>query len=249
MPSRVGDTGAMGRSEGRGGCATVLGTLVVVGAVIVGTVAASPQMDLVDLWTVTQVDRHDGEAGSGGEGYSFMATTSSGAPVTWGCDARIEIEVNPVGAPRGYEDPLASAVARVNEASSFTFVVAGETTDRDFDDRYRRTVLLGWADEDEVEGLAGTVAGLGGATYVQGPGGGGRAVGGSVVVDTDAGGGWFGLGGIDLEVLLVHELLHVLGLGHSEDPGQLMAAENSGQSELGEGDLAGLAALREAACS
>lgn len=226
----------------------MLGTLVVIGAVILGTVAASPQMDLVDLWTVAQVDPHDGEAGSGGEGYSFLTTSSSGAPVTWGCDADIEIEVNPEGAPRGYEDPLASAVARVNEASGFTFVVTGETTDREFDDRYRRTVLLGWADEEEVAGLEGSVAGLGGANYVQGPGGGGRAVGGSVVVDTDAG-GWFGLGGIDLEVLLVHELLHVLGLGHTDDPTQLMAAENSGQSELGEGDLAGLAALREAACS
>lgn len=239
----------MGRSEGRAGCGTVLGTLAVVGTVILATVAVSPQLDLVDLWRATQVDPHDGEAGSGGEGYSFMLTTSSGAPVTWACQARIEIEVNPQGAPRGDEDQLASAVARVNEASGFTFVVAGESTDRDFEDRYRRSVLLGWADEEEVAGLEGSVAGLGGATYVQGPGGGGRAVGGSVVVDTDAGGGWLGLGGIDLEVLLVHELLHVLGLGHSEDPSQLMAAENSGQSELGEGDLAGLAALREAACS
>lgn len=238
----------MGRSEGRAGCATVLGTLVVIGAVIVGTVAASPQLDLVDLWDATHVDPHDGEAGSGGDGYSFMITSSSGAPVTWGCDARIEIEVNPDGAPKGYADPLASAVTRVNEASGFTFVVTGETTDREFDDRHRRSVLLGWADEEEVEGLEGTVAGLGGATYLTGPGGGGRAVGGSVVVDTERG-GWLGFGGIDLEVLLVHELLHVLGLGHTDDPTQLMAAENSGQSDLGAGDLAGLAALREAACS
>ncbi len=226
----------------------MLGTLVVIGAVIVGTVAVSPQLDLVDLWTVTQVDPHDGEPGSGGEGYSFMVTTPSGAPVTWGCGAEIEVEVNPDGAPEGYADALASASARLEEASGFRFVVTRETTDREFSDRTRGPVLVGWADEEEVPGLAGSVAGLGGATYLTGPGGGGRAVGGSVVVDTEDG-SWLGLGGIDLEPLLVHELAHVLGLGHTDDPTQLMAAENSGQSELGEGDLAGLAALRDAACA
>lgn len=226
----------------------MLGTLVVIGAVIVGTVAVSPGLDLVDLYRVTQVDPHDGEVGSGGEGYSFMVTSSGGNPVTWRCDEEIAVEVNPDGAPGGYADDLASAIERINTASGFTFVVTGETDDREFTDRTRGPVLLGWADEDEVPALEGTVAGLGGSTYLTGPGGGGRAVGGSVVVDVDDGSFW-GVGGIDLEPLLVHELAHVLGLGHTEDLTQLMAAENSGQSELGEGDLAGLAALREAACS
>jgi hypothetical protein len=54
---------------------------------------------------------------------------------------------------------------------------------------------------------------------------------------------------VDEEAILVHELLHVLGLGHTDDPEQLMAAENTGQSGLGDGDLAGLAALQDAACS
>lgn len=229
-------------------CLGALGTLVVVGAVIVGTVAAAPQLDLIDLVRVTQVDPHDGQPGSGGEGYSFMMTTSSGRPVTWPCEAPIEIEVNPQGAPRDHAEVLAAAVETINAASGFEFVVVGETDDRDFSDRSRGPVLIGWADEAEVPGLAGTVAGLGGATYLTGPGGGGRAVGGSVVVDTDQG-GWLGFGGMDQEILLVHELAHVLGLGHSDDPGQLMAAEHAGQEELGEADLAGLAALREAACS
>ena len=51
------------------------------------------------------------------------------------------------------------------------------------------------------------------------------------------------------EAVLVHELLHVLGLGHTDAPGELMRATGNGRTELGPGDRAGLAHLREAACS
>ena len=54
--------------------------------------------------------------------------------------------------------------------------------------------------------------------------------------------------GVDEEAVLVHELLHVLGLGHTERRGELMEARHHGQSELGEGDLTGLAALERHAC-
>jgi hypothetical protein len=68
-----------------------------------------------------------------------------------------------------------------------------------------------------------------------------------VVIDRDLPRGWFV--GVDEEAVVVHELLHVLGLGHTDAGGQLMAAETTGQSGLGDGDLAGLSALEETACS
>lgn len=233
-----------GRRRSR--CAGVLATVVILALVISGVIAVSPVVDFGDVRrTVLTTDRLDGVPGSGGEGYSYLATTPSGAPVTWPCEAVIEVEVNPRGAPEGYAELLASALATVNEASSFTFVVVGEAEDRRFFDRRPGPVLLGWADEEEVPDLGGSVAGLGGSSYVTGPGG-ALAVSGTVVIDTELPRGWFR--GMDEEAVLVHELLHVLGLGHTDQRGELMEARHHGQSELGEGDLAGLAALERHAC-
>lgn len=230
----------------RSGCAGVLSTIVILALVISGVIAVSPIVDFGDVRrTVLTHDRLDGVPGSGGEGYSYLATTPSGAPVTWACEAVIEVEVNPQGAPEGYVELVASAFATVNEATSFTFEVVGETDDRQFFDRRPGPVLLGWADEEEVPDLAGPVAGLGGSSYVTGHGS-ALAVSGTVVIDTDLPRGWFR--GMDEEAVLVHELLHVLGLGHTGQPGELMEARHHGQSELGEGDLAGLAALEQHAC-
>ncbi len=224
----------------------MLSVLLVLGLVIGLMVYLSPTLDLGNVQRTVTPDRMDGVPGSGGEGYTFMQVTDDGSPITWPCDEVIEIEVNPQGAPDGYADLVAGAVGRLNEVSGFTFEVTGETDDREFLGRGRGPVLLGWADEAEVPELTGPTAGLGGAAYVIGPGGAARSVGGMVVLDTDLPGFW--LGGLDEETVILHELIHVLGLGHSQDPVQLMAAENSGQDELGEGDLAGLAALEEATC-
>lgn len=234
-------------SERRGGgCTSVLSVLLVIGLVISMVVYLSPGLDLGNVRRTVYSDRAAGVPGSGGEGYTFMEVTDDGSPVTWACGAEISVEVNPAGAPDGYAELVAAAVSRVNEASGFTFVVAGETDDRSFLDRGRGPVLVGWADEQEVPELAGTTAGLGGSTYVVGPGGDARSVGGMVVLDTDMPGGW--LRGLDEEVVLVHELVHVLGLGHSDDADSLMAAENAGQAEFTDADLDGLAALEQAAC-
>jgi hypothetical protein len=230
------------------GCGGFLATLVVMALVISGVVWVSPALDLGNVRdTVLTHDGLDGVPGSGGEGYTFLSTTSSGAPVTWPCEARIEVVLNPDGAPEGYAELVASALATVNGATSFDLVLTGETEDRGFLERGRGPVLLGWADEEEVPQLAGPTAGIGGATYLTGPGGTGTAVGGMVVIDRELPRGWFV--GVDEESVVVHELLHVLGLGHTDQPGQLMAAETSGQTGLGDGDLAGLAALEETACA
>ena len=239
----------MERQRGSG-CSSVIALLLIMAVVISGAVWLSPALDLQDVRRTVTHDGLDGVEGSGGEAYTFLSTTAGGRPVTWECEAVIELVVNPEGAPDGYAELVASAVETINDTSSFTFVVTGETDDRDFLDRGRGPVLLGWADEDEVPALAGPTAGVGGASYLTRPGGGrGVAVGGMVVVDTDLPRGWFGLGlGLDEETVLLHELLHVLGLGHTDDGSQLMAAEHAGQTGIGQGDLEGIGALEAAAC-
>ncbi|MCA1780879.1 MAG: hypothetical protein ABR500_02995 [Dermatophilaceae bacterium] len=192
-------------------------------------------------------DGLDGESGSGGPGYSFARLQPDGvSPATWPCEGSIPVEVNPAGAPAGYESIIGSAIARINDASGFSFEVVGETTDRNFLERGVGPVLLGFSDGTEIELLAGDAAGIGGATYARDSGGGPiTAVGGVLALDTEV------VTDDSLEfaeVILLHELAHVLGLGHTDSPGQLMRATGTGQRDFGAGDRAGLAHLRDAAC-
>ncbi|WP_131106192.1 matrixin family metalloprotease [Ornithinimicrobium sufpigmenti] len=244
-----------------GGCSGLLSLLLVLAMLAISAYLFAPQLlpdarSLVDRLTgeTDLTDRAfsdgvDGEPGSGGEGYTFAVTQPDGvSPVTWPCEGTIPVEVNPQGAPEGYADLVASAVARVNDASGFTLEVVGETDDRTFLDRGAGPVLLGFADAEEVPALGGSTAGLGGAVHAQRSIGGPRvAVGGMVVLDVDV----FGdqVPAPVAETIVIHELAHVLGLGHTDTGGELMQPVSLGQTQLGTGDLAGLRHLREAACS
>lgn len=194
-------------------------------------------------------DNLDGHPGSGGVGYTFSAVQPDGvSPVTWPCEGTIPIEVNPEGGPDNQADLLAAAVSRINAASGFTFEIVGQSEDRTFLERHPGPVLLGFADADEVEQLEGAVAGVGGSLYASAAGERDfTAVGGMVVLDEST----FErrMSDATAEAIIMHELAHVLGLGHTDARGQLMRGTNTFQVDFGEGDLAGLTALREHACS
>lgn len=178
----------------------------------------------------------------------------TGRPVAWDRCRPVEYVVNPSGAPSDWPILLEEAVSRMERASGLTLTFLGETSDRDFADRDATgfspdPVLVGWADEDEVPDLAGDVAGLGGAVAI-GDHRGWRYRTGSMVLDREL----FdeleadGQDGAAVAIIL-HELGHVVGLDHVDDPGELMHVGGvTPRPRFGPGDLAGLDALAEVPC-
>ncbi|MHA7239630.1 matrixin family metalloprotease [Arthrobacter sp. TMS1-12-1] len=169
--------------------------------------------------------------------------------------------VRPDNAPIGSEGLVQEAVAAVSAATGLRFVDDGTTTEAPSEERdlyqpelYGKAwvpVLFTWTSEAEIPGLAGDVAGLGGSDYAQAPGQPLVYVGGQVQLDTTDAATSLGYpdGRAYLRATIMHELAHVVGLDHVDDPGQLMYAENVGQLSFGEGDLAGLALLGTGPCA
>jgi hypothetical protein len=217
-----------------------------VGSTTRGLLGLSPEPP----YTVPLLDPGDGT-------YAFMhEQPGSSAPVAYDPCRVIEVAINPDGAPDDYQEYVDVAIEHVSEPSGLRFEVVEETDDRPGRDPRGRggagwsPVLVAWADEDEVPGLTGDVAGLGGSTAVKQPGY-TRYVTGSVTLDVDV----FDrlpsrLGGQPrAQAIVDHEFGHLVGLDHVDDPGELMHAENNGRTSWGPGDLAGLSRLGRGRCS
>ncbi|WP_193611340.1 matrixin family metalloprotease [Nocardioides lijunqiniae] len=196
----------------------------------------------------TQVD------GDGSGSYEFLATRpGTDEPVGWSSCEPIQYVVNTDGAPGDWEELVDDATERLSEASGLVFEDRGTTDDRDFEGRFglggrAQPVLIAWADEDEVPGLGGDVAGLAGPIS-RDDGMFQRYVTGRVVLDKEAFEEIESVRGGDeqREAIVLHELGHLVGLAHVDDPGELMHPTTE-TTELGPGDRSGLAILGDAPC-
>lgn len=184
--------------------------------------------------------------------YALMRAPQDGEPpVTYDPCVPIHVEINPRTGGADAVSLVEDALGAIQAATGLEFVVDG-ITDRepwlgaqvrqhDLD----QPVLIAWTDPDEVPELAGPAAGVAGSVAVR-SGTGERYVTGQVALD---GPDLAGLDGAERSAIIRHELGHLVGLGHVDDPRELMFAQTTGTTQWGPGDLAGLALLGSGSCN
>lgn len=196
-------------------------------------------------------------AGSGG--YAFVHV-ARGKPIAYDPCRPIHYVIRDQATPTDGDAAVHQAIAAVAKATGLTFVDDGLTGEAPSakrpayqPDRYGQRwapVLIAWSNDKETPRLAGSVVGLGGSVaYERSPETGPVYVTGTVTLDAPD------LNAIDpsrrtasITAVIEHELGHVVGLDHVNDPSALMYPDEHGQSGYGPGDLRGLAQLGSGSC-
>lgn len=241
--------------RGRRSHGPVLPSLLVTAVLLAGVVALSPSENMLTIRRLLGFDDERlasvPEVRRGVGSFAFMQTQAgSDEPVAYDPCKEIEVVVNPRGAPRNYDELVDTGLAHTGAATGLEFTRVGFTDDRDVPTGalvQRRPVLIAWATPEEVPDLAGDVAGIGGSVAV-GSQGRVRYVTGQVMLDRDLFSSFDAEDAGRAQAIVDHELAHVVGLGHVDDPGELMYADNLGRTTYGPGDREGLARLGSVAC-
>lgn len=182
----------------------------------------------------------------------------TGAPIGYDpCQLVIPYVVRPDGAPAGTEGVVAEAADEVGRATGFVFRDDGGTDHGPVYEPYAtdlvgtRTVVVTWSTDAESADLEGDVAGWA-ISHVRPALPGRAAYRADGVIALDA--AWAATvidqpgGRAAVRRVVLHELGHVLGLDHVDDPTQVMHPGSPARA-LGSGDLAGLAALGTSRCT
>lgn len=185
---------------------------------------------------------------------AFNSSRPDGSPIRFDPCRPIHWVLNPDGMPAGGEQLLRESLAEISAATGLAFVDDGLTAERVDDDREPvqpqrygerwAPVLVDWVDNAEVAYPDEEVFGVASRTVVtpSGTPDSARYVTGWVGLNR----AWFVETLADpgrapvARGLMLHELAHLVGLDHVEDPTQVMHA-TSETTGLGDGDREGLA--------
>jgi hypothetical protein len=192
---------------------------------------------------------------------AFNSTHPDGSPILFDPCRPLHWVLNPEGMPEGGERLLHEAVVEISTATGLAFVYDGLTAERVDDDREPvqpqrygerwAPVLVDWVDNSEVAYPDEEVFGVA-SRYIVAPSGtpsSARYVTGWVGLNR----AWFTDALTDptrAEVargIVLHELGHLVGLDHVEDPAQVMHA-TSETTGLADGDREGLAIAGAGTC-
>lgn len=207
---------------------------------VVAPVGARPGVDVPRESAATTTTPLGGPAlaPAGQGGYAFLRARPDGSPVAFDPCRPIHFVVRPDHEPAGGRDLLLGALADVTALTGLQFVDDGSTDEAPSEDRARyqperygdrwAPVLIAWSTPTESALLAGDVLGRAGPHSFGTSDEDERFVTGSAVFNGPALDAQL-RGGEDekARAVLLHELGHLVGLGHVADPYQVMYDTNS----------------------
>ena len=179
--------------------------------------------------------------------HAFLDMTSDG-PVGYTSCRPIQVAVYPAGGPPDAVELTRDAVARVAGVTGLDIRVigpfGGAAPNWNFEAAPVHAdgpISVSWQDGDAIAELTDHVAGLGGSRVMDYPDGRRRLVAGTIALSIDYYQVLEAAGDRELQrAILLHELGHVFGLDHVDNPGELMSEDGSGLTDYGPGDLEGL---------
>ncbi|SEI79960.1 Matrixin [Arthrobacter sp. yr096] len=193
--------------------------------------------------------------------YKFLAVKDDGSPLAYSPCRPIHYVVNSDLASASWQPLVDEAVRRASVATGLKFIFDGPSSEvpstnragyqpARYGDRWA-PVLIAWSTPEQVPRLTGQTVGLGGSSSIGLSNGYKAYVTGTVSLDAPQFAGIVDTpNGQEIGVaVIMHELGHLLGLDHVDDPRQLMYDQASWVRDYAAGDRTGLARLGTGPCS